>query len=342
MKASRGACLNSVFVFFVIFCSPLGIPGANAGFPKIASWEPVYDFGTVANTGRIEHTFVIWNEGDKPLQIGNLRACCGASMKMAEKTISPGTNAQAKVTFSLRGRKGRQRKSFYVASNDPTRPHLQLRLEGTAVAEEGSASSSVDFGQISPDTVIEKEVKVVCRSKSAFSVTGLVSTVTQFSGTCGDSGTNESHVITVRTVPPLPLGVISGKIRVLTDNEECPEIEVGVRAAVASGLIVVPGEILLTEKPGSEKTVTRHVAIRSRSGKPFKILKVQPPQPDIEVTIRSIAPNVWRLSFSNIIPDKNLDGANFRMTTDHPSAKEIAIPLRVVVADEAGGGYPIL
>ena len=331
---SRGK--SSLFsVLLVVLCATTCATGAQAGMPKIACREPVYHFGTVTNTGKIEHTFVIRNDGDETLKIGKLRACCGAKMKMTRKTIAQGVTAEAKVTFSLRGRRGRQRKSFYIASNDPTRPHLQLRLEGTAVAEEEPGSCSVDFGQISPDAVTEKEMKVVCSSESAFAVTGLVSKAAQFSGTCRDTFTNKSHVITVRTVPPLPLGGIRGTIHVLTDSEKCPEIEVGVRATVASDLIVVPGEILLTEKPGSEKPATRHAAIRSRSGKPFKILKVQPPRSDIKVTTRSIAPNVWRLSFSNIIPDKDLHGTTFRIATDHPSAKEIAIPLCVIVAEEA-------
>jgi len=100
---------------------------------------------------------------------------------MQEKAIAPGTNAEAIVIFSLRGRKGRQRKSFYIASNDRARPYLQLRLQGTAVAKEGPAPLSVDFGQISPDGTDEKQVRIACGSGSAFSITGLVSTAAQFS-----------------------------------------------------------------------------------------------------------------------------------------------------------------
>jgi len=325
----------AVRLFFVTLCSVLRLSALQVGTPKIACRNPVYNFGTAVNTGKIEHTFLIWNDGNAPLEIGNLRACCGASMKMEGKAIAPGTNAEATVIFSLRGRRGRQRKSFYIASNDRARPYLQLRLQGTAVAKEGPAPLSVDFGQISPDGTDEKQVRIACGSGSAFSVTGVVSTVAQFSGTYAETGTSSNHVITVRTVPPMPQGKVRGKIRVLTDSKKCPEIEIFASADVTSDLTIVPSEIVLVEQLVVPKPVTRYAAVRSRSNKPFKILKVQPPksQPDIKTNIRSISPSVWRLTFSNITPAKNLDGAKILITTDHQSAKEITLPLSVVAGE---------
>jgi hypothetical protein len=121
----------------------VGLPGLLAatvlfaasarGAPRIACREAVYDFGSAANTGRIERAFVIRNEGDAELKIGELRACCGSSMRMDAKTIAPGSNAVASVTFSLGGRQGQQRKAFYIASNDPAQPYFQLLLVGTAL-----------------------------------------------------------------------------------------------------------------------------------------------------------------------------------------------------------------
>ena len=325
----------AVRLFFVTLCSVLRLSALQVGTPKIACRNPVYNFGTAVNTGKIEHTFLIWNDGNAPLEIGNLRACCGASMKMEGKAIAPGTNAEATVIFSLRGRRGRQRKSFYIASNDRARPYLQLRLQGTAVAKEGPAPLSVDFGQISPECAEEKQVKVNCGSGSAFSITGLVSTAAQFSATHGDARTNNVHAITVSSVPPLPLGKVRGKILVLTDSKKCPEIEILASADVTSDLTFVPSEIVLLNQPGIPKPVTRYAAVRSLSGKPFKILKVKPPQPDIKTDIHSITPSVWRLTFSNITPSEDLDGCSVLITTDHSTTKEIAIPLRVVAEEPA-------
>ena len=330
-EGTEGTTVNSVRLpaaITALFIAAAAV--AHAGVPKIMCRQPVYDFGTLNNTSRIEHAFHIYNNGDVPLEIGKLRACCGASMSISSKTIAPGTNAHAKVSFSLRGRKGRQRKSFYIASNDPTKPHLQLRLEGTAVAHKGAGLQSVNFGRISPDALMEKQVQVTCGSGAAFTVTGLVSTVAQLSATCEETAAAKSHAITVRTVPPLPLGAIRGKVRVLTDSEKCPEIRIRVRAMVASDLIVVPREIILAEQSGSPKPVTRYVMIRSRSAKRFSILNLQAPHPGIKIETRALAAGAYRLALTDIVPGRNLDGRELLITTDQDSPKVISIPFRVV------------
>ena len=102
--------------------------------PKIACKQPVHEFGAVDNSQSVEHTFVMWNEGEAPLEIGRVRACCGATAEIADKTILPGTNTTLKIKLSLRGRNGKQQKSFYIASNDPEQRYYQLQLTGAAVA----------------------------------------------------------------------------------------------------------------------------------------------------------------------------------------------------------------
>lgn len=106
---------------------------ATVGFaaPRIVCDAPVYDFGHADQTEPVVHAFTIWNRGDTTLKIGNLRACCGASMTMEAKTIAPGSNTQCRVTLSLNNRRGKQDKRFFIASNDPKQPYYSLRFVGT-------------------------------------------------------------------------------------------------------------------------------------------------------------------------------------------------------------------
>jgi hypothetical protein len=216
-----------------------------AGQPKIACREPVHNFGSVTNTERVLHTFEIRNEGDAPLQIGDLRACCGATMKMAEKVIAPGTNAMVESSFPLSGRSGHQRKTFYISSNDPSQPYLQLCLEGTALSSNGLETAEAPAAQVEE----------------------------------GD-------------------------------------------------FQIIPSELILLEPADAAKSVARYVLIHSRDGRPFKVLKTQPPRPGIEISVSTLPSGDTRILLTGIRPSKALDKTTLVITTDRDSAKTISIPFR--------------
>jgi len=133
----------------LLFCvAVLFWAGTTLSAPKIACDSPVYDFGNADINTTIEHMFTLWNRGDTPLEIGNLRACCGGSMSVAAMTIDPGSNTQVKVTLSLNNRNGQQKKSFYIASNDPVQPYYPLRFVGNACAAATLNPQSVNFGNV--------------------------------------------------------------------------------------------------------------------------------------------------------------------------------------------------
>jgi len=72
------------------------------------------------------------------------------------------------------------------------------------------------------------------------------------------------------------------------------------------------------------------VAIRSKANRPFKILKVEPPEAGIEVKLRDLAAGGYTCEISNILPFKDLDGKKVVISTDHEDGRQIAIPIRIV------------
>lgn len=304
------------------------------GAPRIACKQPVHDFGTLDNTKAIEHTFLIWNEGDTPLEIGQVRACCGGTAEIARKTITPGTNTTLKTRLSLRGRNGRTTKSFYVASNDPAHPYYQLQLVGSAVASVCVNPESVNFGPISFDVVVEKSVYITCQSAFAFHITNVLCEEGWFAAACESSGSN-SHCVTIRTVPPLAPGVNRGKTRILTDNKEYPRLDIPVLATVSGDILVVPKEILLSESGDLPSPVNRYIAIRSRSKTPFKILEIETPEPGIESNISSMGIGGYRCELRNIMPSRELDGKQVLIVTDCRGSETIPVPIRVTTKNSS-------
>ena len=325
MPLSRSTILPLLFVL------PMGIASAGPadGAPRIECDQPVYDFGTVDNAESIEHTFLIWNRGTAPLEIGKIRACCGSTAKMPTQTIDPGTNVPLRVTLSLRRRRGKQRKSIYIGSNDPRQPYLQVRLIGTAVAAVTIDPRFVRFGEVAMDTTAEQKMQISCNPEFAFQVTNTTSSAAQFIAAVESSTNGCSHEVTVTTIPPLPLGTTSGRIKLLTDNPKYPQVSISVAASVQEDIIVVPKEISLKASGEGQEPVTRYVAIRSRNRKRFRILKVQVPDPQIQTEFTPLGAG-YRCELKNIPPDPSLDGKPIIISTDHPESPQIPIPLRIL------------
>lgn len=106
-------------------------PGVFAA-PRIVCNSPAFDFGATANTGAVAHAFIVWNQGDSPLEINRVFSCCGATTQLDSKTIPPGTNTAVRVHFSLQGRHSTVKKAIYLSTNDPTNANFRLTLFGAA------------------------------------------------------------------------------------------------------------------------------------------------------------------------------------------------------------------
>lgn len=129
MKNIIIACL--MFSLPVICCWPQS--PANSS-PKIACDAPELDFGNKSQTNVVRHAFVIKNEGQTPLTISRIHACCGAGTRLATNSVPPQTNTVLELTLSLSGRSGPMHKSLYIHSNDPVNPIFQLKIKGNVVS----------------------------------------------------------------------------------------------------------------------------------------------------------------------------------------------------------------
>jgi hypothetical protein len=122
--------------------------------------------------------------------------------------------------------------------------------------------------------------------------------------------------------------LLKGVVKVLTDDPDTPNLELPVRAVVLGDVLTVPGDITLNED--ATNVVTRFLAIRSRSGSQFKIEKIELPQKGIETNIEPLAGGGYKIRLSSILVDKELDGKEIVILTDHEKMKRILVPIRVM------------
>ncbi len=164
---------------------PVDVPISPAATPKAVCADPVWDFGRVSNTSRVEHVFELANTGLAPLQIQRVAAGCGCTAaQTGADHIEPGGKTQVTVRFNPAGRTGMQRKGVYVHTNDPEMPVLHLELMGEAFGTSGT-NSVAGLAAEKPVTVpeaaktkgdlyaIPEEITVVTRP-------GMTNTVTRY------------------------------------------------------------------------------------------------------------------------------------------------------------------
>ena len=314
-----------VFVFYA--------EAATNGSPTLVCADPVYDFGASDGEKAVEHSFVLKNEGNAPIEITKVQACCGASADATAKTIQPGSNTTVKASYSLHGRSGRQWKSIYVHSTDPNRSIMDLKFTGIVTPAVDIQPASMDFGSMSSDSKMEKEVRIVSVSNIVFHITNIVSTATWFKVEYQELHLTNTHSISVTTMPPFFDGVLRGTIQVQTDNSQHSRLEIPVTGLCSRDIIAVPTQILLARNDGSSGPVGRYLALRSRSKQEFHVLEVKPPDSSMTVKITADKTGGYTLKIGNIFPSASLDSKTLTIKTDHSRENEIQIPFRVSISD---------
>lgn len=149
--------------------------------PRIHCDQPIFDFGTITNATTLTHQFKLSNTGNDDLVISRVRGSCGCSRAaVKEKRIPPGSTTRVEVVLDLKGRLGRERITIYVFSNDPGTPYLALRLQGKLVRDVEVQPDSVVFDLSQEMRSETKCVQVRSGTGTAFAITNLVSSGSDF------------------------------------------------------------------------------------------------------------------------------------------------------------------
>jgi len=103
-------------------------PGA---YPALFVESASYDFGTIREDQDVKCSFRVENRGTGDLVIDKVKTSCGCTVADYTKDpIPPGDAGAVDVVFKTKRRKGAQKKTILVYSNDPRQPQFQLSLEG--------------------------------------------------------------------------------------------------------------------------------------------------------------------------------------------------------------------
>lgn len=299
--------------------------------PVIYCKEPTFYFGELDNTKKVTHTFVIENKGGSPLTITRVRTCCGCTItNPSNKTILPGKTTTLTAQLSLHRRRGSQKKSITIYSNDPASPRYRLYLEGIAKVEIEIRPYSLKFGSLTTGQSLTKIVTLKCNSKLPFHIR--TSKIDSPFFVCIQETVQEdkAYLIKVTAKPPKTPGIFRGQLLLNTNHPKFPHITIPLTIQVLADVVVAPAEIVIHITKNTPASVRRYIAIKSPKGMPFKILSVKPPLDDINVKVQQLDSGMYRIEVDNVVPSTDLNGKSLQITTDLETQKVLNVPFRII------------
>jgi len=136
---SVSAVISAVFILWAAVCQAA---------PVMELSTDVWDFGEVYQWTNPSITVSIFNKGDEPLEIKDVKSSCGCTPTfLSDKTIKPGDKGFLKIDFSSYLSTGPVRKMVRLTTNDPAHKVKDIRVIGN-VSDKKAA-----FGSLEQDTV---------------------------------------------------------------------------------------------------------------------------------------------------------------------------------------------
>lgn len=220
--------------------------------PKLITPEINFDFGRMVVGEKGSHEFAFSNEGEAPLELTKGATSCKCTISGLEQTvIAPGETANVKLEWKANpgGPGGDFRQTALIMTNDPLRPEVTLTIQGKSFAMWDPFPSGLVFTDLQTDAVASATAKVITQGERAPELVSVrvseesnvvTNPVEQaddevaraaempdspyFTATAeplprevfaGINGATGGFLLTVTTVPPLPIGQMTKQLELV-------------------------------------------------------------------------------------------------------------------------------
>ena len=263
-----GACLGVGTAFTRVKLSPwVGVDPAkmvsteepvdeDAPHPQVVVEEVEHDFGVMDTHASGRHEFLFTNAGEAPLELeaGDTSCSCTASI-LKQGTIAPGESGSVAVEWTGGGKLylGGFSQTATIITNDPAKRRVVLKITGRITVAIQATPAKLVFSGITAGEVATAQLRLFLFRPGRLEITGHeaigTSQAENFEVTFRPMPTEEvkneeedatSGVMATITVKPgLPLGAFRQKIRLQTNSEEAPTIEIPISGMINSEISIV-------------------------------------------------------------------------------------------------------
>lgn len=313
--------------------------------PRLFVAERLLNLGTIMEGDKVTAGWHLENHGDADLIISKTTSSCGcAVVKLTDKdkVVRPGGSLDLKVVFDSTRRRGPQRQSVTVESNDPTDPKLKLEFK-----------AKVDFlYEVIPSTLLNLQMlrRGECAAKTLDIIPGPgrsdleildVKLKEDAPLTCkyepfqAKSGTGQRFLFTVKQDAALGRLKTVATIRLKVDGVE-RERDFPMRGQIVGDLDVHPKVVDATRQTSTRGKQLAPVMVRSTNRTPFEVLGTSAgPLLDVRVEPVKSGPAGTKYRFLMAIRDDAPSGpfgATLQVRTTSVDQPVISVPVFGIVA----------
>jgi hypothetical protein len=210
--------------------------------PKASIPYTSFNFGDVYTGEVISQIFVLKNEGNADLLIGDLKSDCGCTVARSDSVIPPGKEGTAEVEVQTISQSGSIIRSAMLHTNDPSHPTIVFTISANVLK-----GSPVRQGKyigplfVSPDTLVSMYAPAGRKSRAEFTITapgapvnvlGVESGTKQFVSRVEVIQPGRNYKIVVESVESEDGGLYRDQLRVTTDNPALPAFKVALALRV--------------------------------------------------------------------------------------------------------------
>jgi len=250
--------------------------------PKIVTPKALQELGAVIEGDRISVKWTLRNEGDADLVISDTKASCGCTvvaLPEEQKVIPPGKEIELVAEFNSQGRRGSQRKSVNVESNDTAEPSLKLEFSAEVVALFTSTPpGALNLRMLRRGESAEKRVELLPGGgRNSLTVEGIELSQEEFiSATVEESkeGGGAGKAVRFTVSENAPLGIIDATAVIhLNVDGIRRDTEIRIRGEVVADLVCQPRMVDMTRIELLQGKSLTPVVIRSSESALFDIIR---------------------------------------------------------------------
>lgn len=333
--------------------------GASPPRPRLTVAEPSFLTGEVARDSVVEHTFVLRNEGDAPLEIRNLVATGNVELMTRPTGIAPGGTAELKVRIPLLpDAAGALLKQIEIQSNDPDKPSfgLEVRILSIEIVKPTPAKArwiSVQYekeGTISPQlksvdgqpfrilriSTPPPGVEVAYRAEPTSDATGATPPTVPSAGASSpaQAASSAQWRVDLTLKQNAPVGAIVGRLLVEIDHPKQKTVPIPLSGFMRPVIAVTPYELKLGELAlTTEKTA--EFLVRNFATEPIQVTKVEHNLPGFgEATIVAVEAGrrySVRVAMDPTKVPKGPVKGSLRIQTDSPKVPVYTVPVEGII-----------
>ena len=221
-------------------------------FPKIKIDEEVYDFGSMKDEQKGHHDFVIENVGSAPLTLKVKSTTCKCTKgEVRKEQLYPGEKTELVLEWDPKGYTGDFEQIATLATNDPQRDKIELKVKGRVHAPMAIIPRTIYFGDISdryesegvvrlylfedPDAKIET-IRLLNKATASYYSIDKEKLSPQELQLQPDA--KAGYLIRVKIKSGMIQGPIAQKAEIVTDSKKLGSIELPIEGEVAGNIAI--------------------------------------------------------------------------------------------------------